>query len=307
MLRLKNKIVLAPMAGATNLAFRLICKEYGASLMFTEMISAKAAIQKNKKTKKIAQTVKKEKPIALQLFGKDPKEIKEAAKTLEAGFDLIDLNLGCPTKKIVDKGYGSALLKNKKKIREIISSLVKNSQKPISAKIRIYKDTKETVKIAKTIEKAGASLLTIHARTAKQYYSGNIDINTITEIKNNLSIPVIGNGDIRTEEQTREMLEETNCDYVMIARKCLGNPYFIKQCVHYLKTGKKLKIQTTKQRSKDFLKYMKLTEKYGISDSSLKHQAHYFTLGLKDSTRLRTEINQLKTREEIQNFFKGLR
>ena len=199
-IRLKNKIILAPMAGVTNLAFRLVCKEYGAALVFTEMISAKAFIQKNKKTKKLVETVKEEKPVGLQLFGDNADEIIKAAKTLEAQFELIDVNMGCPIKKIRERGCGAALLSDKEKISSIISGLASNCKKPISAKIRLYKDAEETVNIARKIEEAGASLLTVHPRTAKQFYSGKIDMNVITEVKKNLSIPIIGNGDVRTEE-----------------------------------------------------------------------------------------------------------
>ncbi len=294
------------MAGVTNLAFRLICKDYGAALVFTEMISAKAVILKNEKTAKLVKTVKGEKPVGLQLFGDNAEEIITAAKALEGKFDLIDVNMGCPIKKIRKKGFGAALLNDKEKIYGIISGLVSNCKKPISAKIRAYKDTEETVKIARKIEEAGASLLTVHPRNAEQFYSGKIDINIITEVKKNLSIPVVGNGDVRTEEDAARMLETTGCDYVMIGRKAIGNPYFIKQCVHYLKTGEKLKDQSTKERANDFLNYLELAKRYKLSDSSLKYQAHHFTLGLRGSTKIRTKINGLKDRESITNFFREL-
>lgn len=304
-IKLKNKIIVAPMAGITNLAFRLLCKDYGAALVFTEMISATAFIRKNEKTAKLVQTANEEKPVGLQLFGENAEEMIKAAKALESNFDLIDVNMGCPIKKIMENGGGAALLGDKKAY-SIISGLASSCRKPISAKIRLYKNAEETVRIARKIEEAGASMITVHPRKAKQFYSGKMDMNVIAEVKKNLSIPVVGNGDIRAEEDAARMLETTGCDYVMIGRKAIGNPYFIKQCVHYLKTGEKLKDQSTKERADDFLRYLKLTKKHKMRDSSLKHQAHNFTLGLSSSTQIRTKINSLKDREEITKFFREL-
>ncbi len=299
-LNLKGPLVLAPMAGVTNLPFRILCKKYGASLSFTEMISVNAVHQKNLKTTDLARTCKEERPIGIQFFGNNPKYIQESVKIFEKNFDLVDFNFGCPVQKVVKNGYGSALLKKPEKMREIIKALCESTHKPVTAKMRISTRLENTLKIAKIIEKAGADAITVHARTASQGYSGKANLEAIKKVKESISIPVIGNGGIEKEEHVVEMFEKTGCDSVMIGRKAMGNPYFFRQCDYFLKMGKKLRPQTKEERIADFFEYIKLGRKYKVNiEGTIKQQAHHFTSGLNDSKKLRCEINKANSFDEV--------
>lgn len=300
--KLKSKLILAPMHNITNIAFRLMCKKYGASLTSTELLSANALARKDNLNLKLAMTNKSEKFICAQIFGQDTKNLVKAAKILEKDFDIIDINFGCPSKKILSQGAGSALLKRKNKIKEIVEQVSKNIKKPLTIKIR----NENAIEIAKICEKAGASAIIVHARTIKQGYSGKADWGVIRKIKKEVKIPVIGNGDVINGVSAKEMLNETNCDYVMIGRAAIGNPFIFKQINEYLKTGKEIK-QTKKQRINDFFEYIKLTKKYKIfslGDTKLKTQE--FTKGLEGSKDLRRGLNTIKTFEEIKRLIKNI-
>jgi tRNA-dihydrouridine synthase B len=298
-LKLENKLILAPMHQVTNIAFRLMCKKYGASLVSTELLSASAIAKNNKAVMKLAKVDKKEKPIAIQLFGQNTEHIVKAAKKLKE-FDIIDFNLGCPSKKILAQGSGAALLKRKNKIKEIVESVSKEIKKPFTVKIR----NENAIDIAKICEKAGCSAITIHARTVKQGYSGKADWNLIKKIKQETKIPVIGNGDVWGGEDAKKILKQTNCDYVMIGRAAIGNPFIFKQILHFLETGEKIN-QTKKERIKDYFEYIKLAKKHGcFSLKDAKWKAQEFTKGLDGSSKLRMKLNVIKSEKEIIELMK---
>ncbi len=297
-MKFKTKIFLAPMAEVNDPAFRILCSNYGAGLTYTEMLSCAALIRGNENTLKLFDIQKCEKPIAVQLFGTKIDEIKKAVKVVQDKVDIIDFNMGCPMSKIVDAGAGSALLKDPEKVREIVRALVKTSKKPVSIKIRSgwNKKTINAVEIAKIIEEEGASMLTLHARTRSQVRSGESDWDLIRQVKEAVKIPVVGNGDISCPEDIERMFEESGCDYVMIGREAIKNPYIFKQYSDYLKNGKydepdKLEIVS---------EYLKLAKKYGTKFSYVKKHIVKFTKGLKNSARLREEINKTKKIEEIK-------
>jgi len=303
--KLKNKLILAPMHDVTNIAFRLMCKKYGASLVSTELLSANALSRKNKAVMELAITDKKEKPNVIQLFGQNTENLVKAAKIVEKDFDIIDFNIGCPSKRIMQQGSGAALLKRKNKICEIVRGVSSNIKKPLTVKIRKgFENNINAVEIAKLCEKNGASAITIHARTVEQGYSGKADWDIIKEIKEKVKIPVIGNGDVWNGQDASQMLEQTGCDYVMIARAAIGNPFIFKQINQYLETGKTIE-QTKEEKIKDYFKYIKLAKKYKIfSLKDAKWKAQEFTKGLKGSSKLRRNLNSVKSWEETERIMK---
>ena len=299
--KLKNKLILAPMHNITNIAFRILCKKYGASLTSTELLSANALAREDNLNLKLAITNKSEKPVCAQIFGQNTENLVKAAKRLEKDFDVIDINFGCPSKKILSQGAGAALLKRKNKIKEIVKQVSKNIKKPVTVKIR----SNNAAEIAKICEKAGASAITVHARSVKQGYSGKADWDVIKKVKQAVSVPVIGNGDVIDGKSAEKMLKETNCDYIMIGRAAIGNPFIFKQINEYLKTGKEIK-QTKKEKIEDFFEYIKLAKKYKIfSTSDAKLKAQEFTKGLRGSRELRGKLNTIKTWDEIENLIRN--
>ncbi|MDD5192059.1 MAG: tRNA-dihydrouridine synthase family protein [Candidatus Nanoarchaeia archaeon] len=299
---LESKLILAPMHNITNVAFRIMCKKYGASLVSTELLSANAVSREDNLNLKLALTDKKEKPIAAQLFGQNTENLVKAARKFEADFDIIDINFGCPSKKILSQGAGAALLKRKNKIKEIVKEVSNNIKIPLTVKIR----NEDAIEVAKICEKAGASAVTVHARSVKQGYSGKADWNVIKKVKENVKIPVIGNGDVVDGKSAERMLKETNCDYIMIGRAAIGNPFIFKQINEYLKTGKEIR-QTKKEKIEDYFGYIKLTKEYkifSINDAKLKAQD--FTKGLSGSRELRGKLNMVKSYEKIEKLVKGL-
>lgn len=309
---LRNQTVLAPMAGVTDLPFRLLCHEQGAGLLSMEMVSAKAISFHNKNTESLMEIDEKEHPIALQLFGSDPDLISEVAKRIEERpFDILDINMGCPVPKVVNNGEGSALMKNPKLIGEIVEKTVKAIKKPVTIKIRKgFNDSLiNAVEIAKIAEQSGAAAIAVHGRTREQYYSGKADWDIIRQVKEAVKIPVIGNGDVTSPEMAKAMLEQTGCDGVMIGRGAKGNPWIFRQIVHYLETGEKLEKPDIEEVKQMMMRHARMQMEYkggftGIREMR-KHVAWY-TTGYPHSARLRNLVNQAESIEELEELIKSI-
>ena len=305
--KIDNPYILAPMAGVTDLPFRLLCKEQGAGLLCMEMISAKALQYKNKNTKALLAIHPKEYPVSLQLFGSDPKIISEQAKRIEElPFQILDINMGCPVPKVVKNGEGSALMKNPKLVYEIVYQTARAIQKPVTVKIRKGFDDAciNAVEIAKIIEEAGGAAVAVHGRTREQYYSGKADWEIIRQVKEAVSSPVIGNGDVTSGEKALEMRERTGCDGVMIGRGAQGNPWIFHELLEYDRTGK-LPPRPSKEQIKDtMLRHARLQlefkgEYLGIREMR-KHVAWY-TKGMEGSAKLRDDINKVESYAELES------
>ena len=304
--KLENPYVLAPMAGVTDLPFRLLCREQGAGLLCMEMVSAKAIQYNNKNTKALLEIHPEERPVSLQLFGSDPDVISEIAKRIEElPFAILDINMGCPVPKIVKNGEGSALMKNPKLVHEIVQKTVKAIDKPVTVKIRKGFDDSciNAVEIAKIIEDAGAKAVAVHARTREQYYSGKADWDIIRKVKEAVSIPVIGNGDVTSGESAIAMQRQTGCDGVMIGRGAQGNPWIFSELLEYERTGKIPERPTNEEIKQMIYRHAKLQIEYkgeylGIREMR-KHVAWY-TTGLPNSAKLRGEINAVESLEELE-------
>lgn len=306
-LEIKNRIVFAPMAGVSNISYRQIIKEMGAGLIYSEMISTLGIKYNGKKTIDLINFEETERPISIQIFGSDIESFVKAAKYIEENFhpDIIDINMGCPVPKVAIKSQaGSALLKDPDKIYEIVKNVVENTNTPITVKIRSGWDEKNinAVEVAKKIEKAGASAVAIHARTRSQGYSGKANWDIIKEVKANVNIPVIGNGDITTIYEAEKMLKETKCDAIMIGRATLGNPWFIKECVEYIENGKIINKPTDKEKIDMILHHYNLLKKYTNERSALleiRTHALWYLKGMPGTKEIKTKICQAKTEEEF--------
>ena len=309
---LDNSYVLGPMAGVTDLPFRLLCKEQGAGLVCMEMISAKGILYNNKNTESLLEIHPKETPASLQLFGSDPKIMSEMAKRIEdRNFAILDVNMGCPVPKIVRNGEGSALMKNPKLVYEIVSALVKAIEKPVTVKIRKgFDDTCiNAVEIAKIIEEAGAAAVAVHGRTREQYYSGKADWDIIRQVKEAVSIPVIGNGDVTSAEKAIEMRKVTGCDGIMIARGAQGNPWIFSELVSYEENGVLPERPTVDELKEMMLRHAMLQIKYkgdylGIRE--MRKHVSWYTKGLHGSAKLRETINGVESYEELENVLTSL-
>lgn len=309
---LENSYVLGPMAGVTDLPFRLLCKEQGAGLLCMEMVSAKGIFYNNKNTESLLQIHPEEVPVSLQFFGSDPKIVSEMAKRVEERpFSILDINMGCPVPKVVRNGEGSALMKNPKLVYELVSATVKAIKKPVTVKIRKGFDDEHinAVEIAKIIEEAGAAAVAVHGRTREQYYSGKADWEIIRQVKEAVSIPVIGNGDVTSGEKAIAMREQTGCDGVMIARGAQGNPWIFSELLEYERTGRLPDRPDVEEIKQTMLRHARLQIEYkgdftGIREMR-KHVAWY-TKGLHGAARLRDQINQVESYSELENLLTSL-
>lgn len=298
--------ILAPMAGVTDLPFRLLCKEQGAGLLCMEMISAKALQYNNKNTRALLSIHPEEYPVSLQLFGSDPKIIAEQAKRIEElPFQILDINMGCPVPKVVKNGEGSALMKSPKLVYNIVAETVKAIQKPVTVKIRKGFDEANVnaVEIARIIEEAGGAAVAVHGRTREQYYSGRADWEIIRQVKESIRIPVIGNGDVVSAEAAANMQKETGCDGVMIGRGAQGNPWIFRELKGYKETGKVPKRPDMTEVKETILRHARLQlefkgEYLGIRE--MRKHAAWYTKGMKGSAKLRDKVNQAESYEQLK-------
>lgn len=304
---LDNNLILAPMAGVTDLPFRMLCKEQGCGLLYTEMVSAKAILYNSRNTKELMEVRREERPIAVQLFGSDPEIVSDMAKRIEDGpYDIIDINMGCPVPKIVNNGEGSALMKQPKLVETMLTALVKKLDKPVTVKFRrgFDEDHINAVEIAKIAESCGVSAVAVHGRTREQFYAGKADWEIIRQVKEAVQIPVIGNGDIFCPEDARQMMEETGCDGLMIARGARGNPWLFHRINHYLDTGELLPEPDHQEICRMMLRHAKLQielkgELIGMKEMR-KHIAWY-TAGLPHSAAIRRACNLIETFSELED------
>lgn len=307
---LQNNLILAPMAGVCDLPFRVLCKEQGAGLLCMEMVSAKAILYKNKNTEELLTVDSREHPVSLQLFGSDPDIISEIAKQIEERpFDILDINMGCPVPKVVNNGDGSALMKNPRLAGEIIEKTARAIGKPVTVKIRKGFDEEHVnaVELAHIAQESGAAAVAVHGRTREQFYSGKADWDIIRQVKEAVSIPVIGNGDLLTAEDVIAMEKQTGCDGFMIARGAEGNPWIFNQILHYFKTGEYLPKPDFAEMTEMLLRHARMQLEFkgeytGIRE--IRKHAAWYTAGYKNSSKLRGRINEVENYEQLEALFR---
>ena len=310
--KLENDLILGPMAGVTDLPFRLLCKEQGAGLLCMEMVSAKGIMYNNKNTKFLLTIDERERPVSLQLFGSDPDIISEQAKRIEElPFDILDINMGCPVPKIVNNGDGSALMKNPLLAGEIIEKTARAIQKPVTVKIRKGFDEEHinAVEMAHIAQESGAAAIAVHGRTREQYYSGKADWEIIRKVKEAVKIPVIGNGDVWTPQDAIDMRKQRGCDGVMIGRGAQGNPWIFKQILHYEQTGELLEKPSPQEVTEMILRHAKMQMEFKGEYTGMREirkHAAWYTAGYKNSAKLRGKINETETYEELKELLSHL-
>ncbi|WDV45501.1 tRNA dihydrouridine synthase DusB [Clostridiaceae bacterium M8S5] len=305
-IEITNNVFLAPLAGITDMPFRILCKEQGAGLVYSEMVSCKGMYYNDKKTEELLITNDKERPIAAQIFGSDPKIMSEIVYTKlnkREDIDIIDVNMGCPVPKVVKNGDGSALLKKPEQIKDIVKSLVDVSSKPITVKIRTGWDANSinAVEVAKTIEQAGASAVAVHGRTREQFYSGTANWDIIKEVKKAVSIPVIGNGDIFEPQDALRMINQTNCDAVMIGRGCRGNPWIFSRILALFR-GEHLPQPTDGEKIDMAIRHLRLlctVKREDIAVKEMRKHIGWYTKGMKNSAELRGKINTYNNKDDM--------
>ena len=301
---LENNLILAPMAGVTNRPFRTICKEIGnPGLVCTEMASSKAMFHNDQKTKRLLNTDGEKRPISYQIFGSDVETMAFSAKYISEFADIIDINMGCPAPKVVKNGDGSKLLLDLDKAEEIMKAVVQNSKVPVTLKIRKGWDKENivAVEVAKIAERAGISAITVHGRTRSEFYSGIADLDIIKKVKENVKIPVIGNGDVIDEITAKKMFEYTGVDGIMIGRGSFGNPWIFRNIIYYLQNGEKLSEPTNQEKLEVMKKHIKLAveEKGKIAIKELRKHIAWYTKNMKNSSEFRNSINKIETEKEL--------
>lgn len=301
---LENNLILAPMAGVTNRPFRTICKEIGnPGLVCTEMASSKAMFHNDQKTKRLLNTDGEKRPISYQIFGSDVETMAFSAKYVSEFADIIDINMGCPAPKVVKNGDGSKLLLDLDKAEEIMKAVVQNSKVPVTLKIRKGWDKENivAVEVAKIAERAGISAITVHGRTRSEFYTGIADLDIIKKVKENVKIPVIGNGDVIDEITAKKMFEYTGVDGIMIGRGSFGNPWIFRNIIYYLQNGEKLSEPTNQEKLEVMKKHIKLAleEKGEIAIKELRKHIAWYTKNMKNSSEFRNSINKIETEKEL--------
>jgi tRNA-dihydrouridine synthase B len=304
--KLEGILCLGPMAGVTDLPFRMLCKEQGVDLVYTEMVSAKGVQYNNKNTESLLQVAEAERPAALQLFGAHPDILRETARRLEhRNFDILDINMGCPVPKVVNNGEGSALMKKPELIGEIVRQVAKGYSKPVTVKIRkgFHEDSVNAVEVAKIAEENGAAAIAVHARTREQYYSGKADWDIIRRVKEAVSVPVIGSGDVFTPQDAREMLLQTGCDGLMMARGTRGNPWLFAQIKAYLEQGILLPKPEFAEVRTMILRHADMSAEYKgefIGIREMRKHVAWYTTGFPGSAKLRSRVNEIETMDDLR-------
>ena len=307
---LENNVILAPMAGVTDLPYRVLCREQGCGLVCMEMVSAKAVLYNNRNTKELLQVDERERPVSLQLFGSDPHILSDIAARLEEGpYDIFDINMGCPVPKIVKNGEGSALMKDPALVEEILTAMVKAVKKPVTVKIRKGFDDSSVnaVEIAKIAEACGVAAVAVHGRTREQFYSGKADWDIIRRVKEAVRIPVIGNGDVFTAEDAKRLVDTTGCDGIMVARGAKGNPWIFREITEYLDTGRKPERPSVDELKEMILRHGRMMLKFkgelaGMRE--MRKHVSWYTAGYPNSAALRNDINMVSSMEELQALIK---